>query len=173
MHRGPDDRSAHRVQRLRGSLARPPGLRPGVPGDHAGVDRSSVRLPDPGQEVGGFRRIQLRLERLDFALQLGSVQETITIAGKDAPTPADNSGRDIRRRSSAPPCGATPSVDGVAIGGNVRPPIKLRDVRPEYPAALRSSGVEGTGLVRFNLGTSPALLTEAVDRIAAALPRHA
>lgn len=33
-------------------------------------------------------------------------------------------------------------------------------------------GTEGTGFVRFNLGTSPALLTEAVDRIAAVLPRH-
>ena len=31
-------------------------------------------------------------------------------------------------------------------------------------------GVEGTGFARFNLGASPALLTEAVDRIAAALP---
>jgi len=30
-------------------------------------------------------------------------------------------------------------------------------------------GAEGAGFVRFNLGTSPALLTEAVDRIAAAL----
>lgn len=33
-------------------------------------------------------------------------------------------------------------------------------------------GTEGTGFARFNLATSPTLLTEAVDRIAAVLPRR-
>ena len=38
-------------------------------------------------------------------------------------------------------------------GGNVRPPRKLRDVRPVYPAHLATKGVGGTVLLEARIGT--------------------
>ena len=60
-------------------------------------------------------------------LQVGEVQETIII-------------RSPRLRSQS--AAGTPAR--VRVGGKIRPPRKLRDVRPDYPAAMRAAGIEGT-----------------------------
>jgi protein TonB len=31
----------------------------------------------------------------------------------------------------------------VRVGGNLRPPKKIKDVRPEYPASMQEAGLEG------------------------------
>jgi protein TonB len=31
----------------------------------------------------------------------------------------------------------------VRVGGNIKPPMKLKDVRPIYPAAMREAGLSG------------------------------
>ena len=86
--------------------------------------------------IPGFKKLRQTLElrqasdwTLDLLLQLGTVQETITVSGRRL-TPA-----------GAPRQPGTPSP--VRVGGNVRPPRKLRDVRPVYSEALREAGVEG------------------------------
>ena len=40
------------------------------------------------------------------------------------------------------------------IGGNIRVPRKLRDVRPEYPTALRIDGARGTVVLHGRIGIS-------------------
>lgn len=62
-----------------------------------------------------------------LTLQVGTIQENITV-------------RDQR------PLGAPARVERVPvrIGGNIRPPRKLVDVRPIYPQAMRDAGLEGT-----------------------------
>ncbi|HSC28276.1 MAG TPA: TonB family protein [Vicinamibacterales bacterium] len=48
-------------------------------------------------------------------------------------------------------------VDGqapVRVGGNVKPPLKIRDVRPVYPAEARDEGVQGVVIIEAVLDTS-------------------
>jgi TonB family protein len=81
----------------------------------------------------GFRKLrqalQLRTTRdwdRAITLQVGDVQETITVSAPRRPgTPA--------AAASAP----------VRIGGNIRAPSKLRDVKPVYPRTMRDAGREG------------------------------
>jgi TonB family protein len=63
-----------------------------------------------------------------FTLQVGEVQETITIRATRAALP-----------KRLEPYGA-PSQP-VRVGGSVRPPRKVRDVRPVYPASMRAAGL--------------------------------
>jgi TonB family protein len=109
-----------------------------------------VRLP-------GFATLKQKLtvtgqsiER-NMVLQVGSVQETIVVSGGGSP--ATGTSPAPRRERVERPCGAQPAAEGVPIGGNLRPPAKLRDVRPDYPAALREAGVEGTIVLRGRLGS--------------------
>lgn len=71
-----------------------------------------------------------------LTLQVGTVQETITV-------------RDQR------PSGTPASADRapVRIGGNVRPPRKLVDVRPIYPQEMREAGLEGVVSLSALIGT--------------------
>jgi TonB family protein len=71
-----------------------------------------------------------------LVLQVGDVQETVTV-------------RSARIGSTAP--AAQPLK--VRVGGNIRPPMKLKDVRPEYPDAMRAAGEEGTVLLDTIIAT--------------------
>jgi len=42
--------------------------------------------------------------------------------------------------------------DAVRVGSNIRTPVKLRDVRPEYPPIARSAGVRGMVIVEVLIG---------------------
>lgn len=82
----------------------------------------------------GFRELHQKLELEQPAdwtrvitLQLGQVQETISVTG---------------RRGS----GVAPQPTGpvrVRVGGNIKPPRKLVDVKPIYPEAAQDAGREG------------------------------
>jgi TonB family protein len=84
----------------------------------------------------GFRALRHELELRSprdwdraITLQVGAVMETITVSG---------------HRSGA----ASPTLPGVAprpvrVGGNIRPPVKLYDVRPIYPKSMQEAGREG------------------------------
>lgn len=64
-----------------------------------------------------------------ITLQVGTVTETITVSSRRPAT--------LRPRFQ----GSGPQP--VRVGGNIRPPRKLRDVRPVYPEAMREAGLEG------------------------------
>jgi len=85
--------------------------------------------------LAGFRPLRQELELADAAdwhraitLQVGDVRETI-IVRESRPAGAP----------SAPPVTPAPT----RVGGNVRPPRKLVDVKPVYPPAMREAGREG------------------------------
>ena len=87
-----------------------------------------------GSKLPGFMSLaqDVRLEsarQWDLALTIpvGTLQETITV-------------RDQRPANVAARAERAP----VRIGGNIRPPRKLVDVRPVYPQAMRDAGLEGT-----------------------------
>ena len=96
-------------------------------------------------------------------LQLGSLQETITIAGGPGtppPTPPDPDRAQkiaVRRQNAEErQKRATEHCAGAAsggLGGNILQPHKLVDVRPVYPEYLTSAGIAGTVEMEALVGT--------------------
>ena len=88
--------------------------------------------------LAGFRALRQEFELRDardwdraVTLQVGELKETIVIRGT---------------RETAPPQ-QTPRAEpqAIRVGGNVRAPMKVKDVRPTYPTSMREAGL--TGLV--------------------------
>ena len=86
-----------------------------------------------GSKLPGFLSLaeEVRLESarqwdLSLTIQVGTIHERITVKEQ---RPSTAPGRVER----AP----------VRVGGNIRPPRKLVDVRPVYPQAMRDAGLEG------------------------------
>jgi TonB family protein len=108
----------------------------------------SARLP-------GFRSARQRVlvnaatRPFDVTLLVGTLRETISIrasAGTESPSRATQSvpraGYDRK-----PACGST------EVGGNLKPPMKLKDVRPRYRQAWVDNNVEGEVLLHVLIGT--------------------
>ena len=72
-----------------------------------------------------------------ITLQVGDVQETINVRE--------------RRTNTAQPTAAG-VVTPVRVGGNIRPPTKLKDVKPVYPASMRDAGREGVVPIEAMIG---------------------
>jgi TonB family protein len=51
----------------------------------------------------------------------------------------------------------------VPIGGNIRPPAKLRDVRPEYPPTLKAAKVGGVVNIEARIGTDGTVIDMRAD----------
>ncbi len=107
---------------------------PGLPaGDYA------VEVQVPGfQTYRADVTMQGAAVRRDIMLALGTVREMINVddsAISAAPSP----------RAATPPnpaCESGPANGAIRVGGNIRAPRKLRDVRPIYPASLKGTGAE-------------------------------
>ena len=89
-----------------------------------------------GASLPGFRplrhELDLRVARdwnRAITLQVGALQETITVREQRAPAP----------RQGLQSAGPMPA----RVGGNIRPPRKRHDVHPVYPRPMRDAGVEG------------------------------
>lgn len=91
-----------------------------------GQYRLSTNLPGFMSVTHAIKLEEPRHWELNLTLQVGTIQETITV-------------RD-QRPAGAP---ARANREPVKIGGNIRPPRKLLDVRPIYPESMRDAGVEG------------------------------
>lgn len=77
-------------------------------------------------------------------MQVGELQETITVISEDGSvTSARQSGSALPKRPN-PVC--APDVTN-GVGGNIRPPRKVKDVRPGYP------GVSGNVQLAATIGT--------------------
>jgi TonB family protein len=85
----------------------------------------------------------------DIVLNVGSVQETITVRPGSG---TGNASPPARRAAPAPkPCGGQPAPG--AIGGNLRAPMKLVDVRPIFPPNLAAARTAGSVLLEARIGT--------------------
>jgi TonB family protein len=84
----------------------------------------------------------------NVALKIGTVQETITVtADREQPDPSRQGSRVVTARAPRPrPC------PNPAVGGCIGPPLKVKDVRPIYPAALRGSAMQGTVSIEGQIG---------------------
>jgi TonB family protein len=76
----------------------------------------------------------------DLALAVGTVRETIIVAG-DRTSPDAEPAAAVRAAKAPAPQAARPC--NASGGGEIRPPMKVRDVKPRYPLYLRSAGTAG------------------------------
>jgi TonB family protein len=88
----------------------------------------------------------------NIQLQIGSLQETVTVTPTDPPDPP--------RAPTAPPARPAPSAPprdlppgAVRVGGNIKPPMMVVRVRPVYPAAEAAQGIGGTVVLSATIGT--------------------
>jgi protein TonB len=117
----------------------------------AGTWALSMSLP--GFETA-TRRVTVQGDSIEWSptLQLGSLQETILIkTGSDEP---------VRRELPRPPAAAAPvpvspralPAGTVRVGGSIKPPMKLVDVRPVYPADAAAAGIGGVVILSAVIG---------------------
>jgi TonB family protein len=102
----------------------------------------------------------------NLELQVGSVQETITVVGGGSDTPAaarSESAQQRRQWARAQQAeetrlrAAAHCAEGAgAMGGNLKAPMKLVDVKPQYPAGLASARVGGVVTLEAVIGTDGA-----------------
>ena len=71
-----------------------------------------------------------------ITLQMGTLKETISVRGRRGSGTSTAPGGPVR----------------VRVGGNVRPPKKLRDVKPVYPASSQEAGHEGVVEIEAVIG---------------------
>jgi TonB family protein len=108
----------------------------------------------------------------DLTLDVGSLQETITVmSSRTAPSNyAPSPARAALPKRPLPDCATRPesaaAAGAVRVGGNIRAPHKLKDVRPLYPSHLASQGIEGTVVLQARIGTDG--LVEDVTVVSAA-----
>jgi TonB family protein len=116
----------------------------------------------------------------ELRLELGTLQETITLrAGNGWPPSSPSQPTDPARIEAVKKkyaeqeanCASRPATAGPQIGGNIRTPVKLRDVRPVYPAALVADGVAGKAVLNTTIG--PDGLVREVSVVSATRPEFA
>lgn len=106
-------------------------------------------------QQAGFKNLSKRITVADqdltgtFELQIGRVQETITVAGDSKESEVDRAAKtgqshqraeQMRQRVSEK-CAGGATAGG--IGGQILPPVKVTHVRPEYPESLKAAGIGG------------------------------
>ena len=92
-----------------------------------------------------------QVRRQDVTLQVGTLQETITI--RDGP-PSPITGRQRQFSPSASSgCSTEPN------SGGIKPPTKIHDVRPIYPSSMRGTDTEGKVELDAVIGLDGAIKT--------------
>jgi hypothetical protein len=80
----------------------------------------------------------------EIRLNVGELEETITVIAGRGDRPDRPEPREVRKR----PLPVCPDALAGGIGGRIRPPVKVRDVRPRYPIGVDDAKDEE--LVRLN-----------------------
>lgn len=83
---------------------------------------------------------------LDMTMQVGTLQESITVTGRPGEATETIAPSAALKTPAAPKCGNT------ELGGNLKPPVKLKDVRPRYKQQWIDGGAEGTVVLQAMIG---------------------
>ena len=84
----------------------------------------------------------------DLVLQVGSLEETVTIVDPEKYDPAGGA----VRQGSPRPVGACAAPTSGGIGGQIRAPIRIRNLSPQYPQTLHGTGTEGDVVMDGHIG---------------------
>jgi len=108
----------------------------------------------PGFETATRRQPVDTGDSLEWSpmLELGSIQETITITTAPVEAPvAREASRPVNVAPPPPPPAPAPA-GVIRVGGNIKPPRKLVHVAPIYPADAAAEGVGGVVILRAIIG---------------------
>jgi protein TonB len=86
----------------------------------------------------------------DLALEIGSLEETITVRASASETTEPRPRRAVSQKASEAP--AAPTCEVSTVGGKINPPKKLVDVRPDFPENLRAAGASGVVTLNAVIG---------------------
>ena len=92
----------------------------------------------------------------NYTLKIGTLMETINIIDDGREPRAAT----VRERAAAPKTECVAS----GAGGQIKPPKKLRDVAPIYPASLRGTGTAGVVILKARIGLDGYLTDISVER---------
>ena len=106
-----------------------------------------ARIPGFATSQGTIALTAGQTLQRDIALQVGTISETITVSGRAGDPDTADRPRTATAEFTAPACNASPA------GGDIRPPLKLRDVRPLYSQDLRNAGIQGTVILTGRIST--------------------
>ena len=100
----------------------------------------SARLPG---FLGARTRVRVNASTppLEMTVQVGTLKETVTVKAGDVVTPFVP-----RYKPTAPACGST------EVGGNLKPPAKLKHVTPRYKSEWSAAGLTGSVLLQAVIG---------------------
>jgi TonB family protein len=131
-----------------------------VPGDY------SLEAKMPGfAMLRGRVTVAGQAVQQDLRLEIGSLQETISVKASRSETSVSSprTAGSPAPKKNPPSCGGAQA--GTPIGGNLRPPRKLYDVKPIYPSSAVAAGTEGTVTLKSRIGSDGTV--EEVDVVSA------
>ncbi len=100
---------------------------------------------------GGRQRVRFNgAVTLALQLQVGTLRETITVRGGGAAPEASAGARTV---TTAPSSATVPACGTTDVGGNIKAPRKVKDVRPRFKQAWVDASQEGDVLLQALIGT--------------------
>jgi beta-lactamase regulating signal transducer with metallopeptidase domain len=98
----------------------------------------------------------------DVTLKVGSLQETITVTASRGDAGSIGSSAVARRPppdkfAAMKTCSENTRAAG-SMGGNLRQPMKLVDVKPRYPASIADAGIGGVFVFAARIGTDGTII---------------
>jgi len=112
------------------------------PGDY----QMEARLPGFATSQGRVALASGQTLNRDVALQIGAIEETLTVSSKETPTPVR-----AARQAGGPP--EADSCSESTAGGCIKPPRRITHAQPRYPQAHIASGTAGKVEVDGRIGT--------------------
>ena len=93
-------------------------------------------------------RVSASMPPIEMTVQVGTLKETVTVKSGEVPSPF------VPRYTTRPAC-ATNAAGGspTDVGGNLRPPFKLKHVVPRYKSEWASAGLAGNVLLQAVIGS--------------------
>jgi TonB family protein len=114
-------------------------------------------------ELPGFKRasdpvtLTGKSVRRDLTLSLGELKETVTVSGRPGAAattaPLSQQTPDFVSAARAKFQKLVSECQPSSTGGRIRPPHKIKDVRPVYPPHLIDAGIEGSVELKATVGT--------------------
>jgi TonB family protein len=124
----------------------------------------TVAMSLPGFRTGRAAVVVPSSGTVEFStnMQIGSLEETITVTGQRTNPFAPSRQRQataapppqqppLQRRAPSPRVNTPPGP--VRVGGMIKAPRKLLDVRPIYPPAAQAAGLDGVVILEATIGT--------------------
>ena len=102
---------------------------------------------NPSVKVGSRKWYTVPLSILVHTVLLGAVVIIPLMAADVLPTPPV-----MTAFVAAPPPPPPPPPAPVRVGGNIKPPTKVKDVKPTYPAIAQSARVQGVVIIEATIG---------------------